>query len=191
MDDLEDLLSELRSGDDARAESSLPSFAELGEIALPPLLRQLNSESADERWWAAGALSLIHHPNASEGLIQALKDSDPSVRQCAAFGLRQQPNPEAIPTLIHALGDSDRLLARLASDALAALRERATSPLTQALRSPDARVRIGAARALANLDDLSTIAPLFTALDDPSPMVSFWAEEGLQRLGLGMVYFEP
>jgi HEAT repeat protein len=90
-----------------------------------------------------------------------------------------------------ALGDHDRLLARLAADALSALGEAAISPLTKALRSPNASVRSEAARAMSTIDDQAVIAPLFSVLDDPSLLVIHWAEEGLARQGVGMTFFDP
>jgi hypothetical protein len=35
------------------------------------------------------------------------------------------------------------------------------------------------------------IPALFAALDDPSAAVTYYAEEALARMGVGMVYFEP
>jgi HEAT repeat protein len=105
--------------------------------------------------------------------------------------LRRHPYAKAMPILLDLLADQDRLLARLAADALAALGECAISPLTETLRSEDAAVRIEATRALASIDDPSVIAPLFAALEDDSSLVTYWAEEGLQRRGVGMVFFKP
>lgn len=188
---LQALLAELGSGSDQRAQQALERLAEQGESVLPWLLRQLESQEPDERWWATAALSLIDHPRARKALRQSLRDPDPSVRQCAAFGLRRLPSEEAIPELLEALGDPDRLLARLAADALAALGEAGLSALTQALRHPDAAIRIEAARALASMNDPAAIPPLFAALDDPSSLVVHWAEQGLERLGVGMTFFDP
>ena len=185
------LLTQIQTGDEAQAEEALHELAAHGVGVLPHLLRQLDSEDPDQRWWATAALSLIEHPHAREALMGGLKDADSSVRQCAAFGLRQQPNPEAIPALVEALGDHDRLLARLAADALSALGEPAISPLTKALRSPNASVRSEAARAMSTIDDPAVIAPLFSVLDDPSLLVIHWAEEGLARQGVGMTFFDP
>ncbi len=189
--DPQTLLGELQSGDDDRSERAVHRVAELGERMLPLLLEQLQSQEPDQRWWATAALTHIDREEARKALLKSLGDHDSAVRQCAAFGLRRHPYVDAIPTLLDLLGDQDRLLARLAADALAALGECAVSPLTEALRSEDAAVRIEAARALAAIDDPSTIAPLFTALDDDSSLVTHWAEEGLQRRGVGMVFFKP
>ncbi len=185
------LLRELQSGDDDRSESAVHRVAELGERMLPLLLEQLQSPEADQRWWATAALTHINREEARKALLACLTDEDNAVRQCAAFGLRRHPYIDAIPILIDLLGDQDRLLARLAADALAALGERAVSPLTEALRSEYAAIRIEAVRALASIDDPSIIAPLFTALDDDSSIVTHWAEEGLRRRGVGMVFLNP
>ncbi len=188
---LQALLAELGSGSDERAQQALEHLAEQGESVLPWLLRQLQSKQPDDRWWATAALSLIDHPRAREALRRSLKDPDPSVRQCAAFGLRRLPSEQAVPELLEALADSDRLLARLAADALAALGDAGLSPLTEALRNPNPAVRIEAARALASMNDPAAIPPLFAALDDASPLVVHWAEQGLERLGVGMTFFDP
>jgi HEAT repeat protein len=189
--DIQSLFEQVTSGDDALAEGALHALADHGEGVLPLLLEQLQSENVDQRWWATAALALIDHPEAKRALLDSLADSDASVRQCSAFGLRHQPNPEAIPLLIRALGDHDRLMARLAADALAAMGEQAITPLTEALRATESTVRSEAARALSMLDDPSVIPPLFAALDDPSPLVVHWAEQGLTRLGVGMTFFDP
>ncbi|TFH36236.1 MAG: HEAT repeat domain-containing protein [Anaerolineales bacterium] len=188
---IQSLLKHISSGDDTRAEDALHALAAYGEGVLPLLMQQLQSDDGDQRWWATAALALIDHREARLGLLRSLSDRDASVRQCAAFGLRQQPNPEAIPALIAALGDRDRLLARLAADALTALGEQAISPLTEALRAHASTVRSEAARALSMMDDTTVIPPLFAALDDPSPLVAHWAEQGLSRLGVGMTFFDP
>lgn len=191
VDDLEALIGELTSNDDARAARALSQLPQHGETALDYLLNLLKSADTNHRWWATFGLANLDHPRAREGLIQALRDQDPSVRQAAVAGLRQQPDPVAIPALIEALGDGDRLLARLASGALAALGAEAVSALTIAMRSEDAGVRIEAARALGEVGDSSAIPALFAALNDSSAVVVHLAEIGLERLGVGMVFFEP
>ena len=191
MERLETLLAELVSADDARAARALSQLPEHGELALGYLLELLDSPQSDRRWWAAAALASIDQPRSRQGLIQALKDSDSGVRQCAAAGLRRLPAPEATPELIKALGSEDRLFARLASGALAVLGAGAVEALTLAMRSEDPRTRIEAARALGEAGDGSAIPALFAALSDPSAVVVHLAEIGLERLGVGMVFFEP
>ena len=185
------MLNELISGDDARAEAVVSGLAQLGKAALDPLLALLDSPASDQRWWVTRALAVFTQPEARDGLCHSLKDSDPAVRQCAALGLRQRPTQSAISALIDALHDTDRLVARLASYALVATGPLAIPSLISAMESPDTAVRIEAVRALAAIKDHQAIHALFSALDDPSHIVSYWAEQGLNRLGIGMVYFKP
>jgi HEAT repeat protein len=51
--------------------------------------------------------------------------------------------------------------------------------------------RLKAVRALALLEDQRAIPILFQALDDESALVAHWADEGLQRMGVGMSFFKP
>lgn len=190
-EDLQSLLEELSSGSDKRAEGAIHAIADMGESVLPWLNRKLESENPDQRWWAIAALAQIDNEKARQQLKIGLSDPDPSVRQCAAFGLRRQPYLGALPDLVSALSGADRLLARLAADALVALGEKALESLTKALRSGDPAVRIEAARALAQMEDPGAIPPLFAALDDPSQLVVHWAERGLEKLGVGMMFFNP
>ena len=120
-----------------------------------------------------------------------LSDPDASVRQCAAVGLRLRPSPEGLPALAKALFDVDALVARLAADALAAAGPDAIPFLQSALQSDSRRARLEAARGLADLHHPRAIPALYAALEDPSPLVQHWAEQGLEALGLGMVYFSP
>lgn len=191
MGDIESLIGELTSNDDARAARALSQIPQSGEPALDYLLNLFDSPDADHRWWAVVALSSIDHPRAHAALIEALGDRDTSIRQCAAAGLRQHPDPDAIPALVEALGDDDRLLARLASGALAVTGPEAVSSLTIAMRSEDPHVRIEAARALGEAGDPDAIPALFAGLSDTSAVVVHLAEVGLERLGVGMVFFTP
>ena len=191
MAELEALLEALTSGDDARAEDAVTQLAQMGAGASKSLASLLDSPDSDQRWWALRALASLDDSSGWEALREALRDTDPTVRQCAALGLRKRPLTSAIPDLIEALADPDRLVARLASDALAAIGLAAIDALAQAMTTPDAGVRIEAVRALSNIDDPLTIPPLLDALNDPSCIVEFWAEQGLERLGVGMVFFNP
>jgi HEAT repeat protein len=124
-------------------------------------------------------------------VLTRLSDPDPAVRQCAAIGLRQQPSTASLPGLARALFDDDALVARLAADALAAAGPDAIPHLQSTLQSGSRRARLEAARALAGMRHNSAIPALYAALEDPSPLVQHWAEQGLEALGMGMVYFSP
>ena len=185
-----DLLARLSSGDDRLAEAAVREFTSRPLVALPILRDLLSNADADVRWWAARALAEIQDPEVPELLQSALHDADVSVRQCAALGLRHQAPAEAIPDLIALLDDEDRLLARLAADALIAIGADAVPALEAVMQNGPHTGRLEAVRALARIGDQRAIATLFTALEDSSAIVEYWAGEGLERMGIGMVFFK-
>jgi HEAT repeat protein len=179
------------SDDEGRAEAAALALAGAGEAGLKALQALLRDPSAELRWWAVRGLAASTHPQAPHLLAGALRDPDQEVQKCAALGLRLRPTPQAIPDLIQQLQGKDRLLARLAGDALSAIGAQAIPALAKVLQSPDPAARSAAARALAHIDSPDIIEPLMRAVDDPSPYVRHWVEEGLGRMGLGMVFFKP
>ena len=136
-------------------------------------------------------LADLHHPQADQILVEGLRDPDLSVCEAAALALRDRPMAVAVPELVRLLASRDSLLSRLAGDALAAMGSVATPALAQALQSLSVTERIAAARALALNLDAGAIPALCASLADVSRLVEYWAEEGLERRGLGMVYFLP
>ncbi len=188
---LEALLVELTSGDDARAESAVPRLAALGkETVIPSLRGLLDSPEADIRCWAARTLASL--PSLDPGLLlPLLSDAAPEVRQCAALGLCSHPSAAGIPALIRALSDPDNLAADLAARALIAVGEPATESLLAVLKEAGQPARILAMRALAEIADPRAIRPMIEAMSEESAMLQYWAETGLERLGVNMLYVKP
>jgi HEAT repeat protein len=182
-------LIEAFQGSDNHAQAVLALLLQGQDGALHILLDLARHADANVRWWAARGLSSLEDPLASSALAEALSDPDPSVRQCAGLALRNRAQPEVSRALARALSDSDRLVARLASESLASMGRLAMPSLAEASRSPDPAVRIEATRALATMNDKEAIPLLFEALEDSSSLVAYWAERGLERLGVGMVFF--
>jgi HEAT repeat protein len=191
MRPLSDLITDLNSGDDARAEAAALRFPEHGQAGLEALLVLHQSNDSERRWWATRALAKFQEELAHRALAYSLKDPDPAVQYCAALALRRARPPSAIRPLVTALGSADAMLARLASDALTAIGQSAVEPLAKAANSPEASLRLEAIRALSLMKEPETIPFLYEALEDPSPWVQFWAEEGLDQLGVGMRFFQP
>jgi HEAT repeat protein len=190
MSDLETLLGDLTSGDEERAENALPILLEMGQAVIPALLDLLRSEDVDQRWWAVRALSQSPQ-GRSEWLIPLLNDPSAEIRQAAALGLSNHPDEAAIRPLILALGDSDSLVSNLAMHALVSNGETAVLPLLEIPPDAPLSARINAIRALAELKDHRAIPTLMAALEQDSALMQHWAEEGLERLGLNMVYLNP
>jgi HEAT repeat protein len=51
--------------------------------------------------------------------------------------------------------------------------------------------RLEAVRALAKIGDDCAIPALCEALDDNSALIEYWASEGLEKMGVGMVFYKP
>ncbi len=182
------MLTNLLCGDDSLAEASL---AHITSEDYPQLIELTCSETPDTRWWALRAIAALPIPEAVSPLLAAVADPDPGARSCAIVALGQRQESTAVSALINCLRDESEFVARLASDALEQIGKPAVPALVEALKATDAPTRRLAARALAHIKDPSAIPALFKALEDDSMMVSYWADEGLENMGVGQVYFKP
>jgi HEAT repeat protein len=192
MPDLPALLSELTCGDDDRAETAAVSLAGHPAESFAPLRQLLLSPDVETRWWAVRALAgFPASQDVSAELIAALSDPSGEVRQCAALGLCHQPSPDAILPLIRALSDGDSMVSGLAANALAILGHEAVPGLLAAVENGSRPTQLGAVRALAQIKDYRAIPALMKILEKDSALMQYWAETGLDNLGLGMVYLEP
>ena len=204
MNELDGLLADLLSGDESRAEAAVPSLAALGDLARPALLDLAHSADVDHRWWAVRTLAETPQ-TPTEDLLPFLSDSAPEVRQAAALALSAHPDERAIPALIRALHDEDSMLGSLAGNALVQIGAASVPALLEVLNealalteqsvalslSKGRSVRILALRALSELKDHRAIPALLKARDEESALMQYWAGEGLERLGLNMVYIKP
>ncbi len=191
MQDLEFCLSELFSNDDDRAELAAQQISSFGDTALLDLQETMTSPNADIRWWSVRAIAEFDSKATNALLIRSINDNETDVRQCAAQSLGIQADPNSIPVLINALNDEDSLVARLAANALIAIGEASVMPLIGFIKTPDSPARYEAMRALALIVDERSVPTLFDALDDDSTLIDYWANEGLERLGIGMTFFSP
>ncbi len=80
---------------------------------------------------------------------------------------------------------------RIAADSLARIGPPAVPALIAALQADQSPVRAGAARALSIIQPEDAIPALCTALDDASAIVAYYAEEALERMGVGLLLFRP
>jgi len=189
---MQNLLAELTSGDDLRAENVIPAIVELEAAVTPALLDLTHADDADSRWWAVRALAAL--PNTRpDDLIPLLGDSAPEVRSAAALALCNHPHESAVGALIKSLADSDPLTAGLAANALAKIGSPAVPNLLEVMESAltSIHTRIVALRALSEIGDHRAIPIMMKCLDGESAILQYWAQEGLNRLGLNMVYVKP
>jgi HEAT repeat protein len=188
---LPSLINKLTCGDDQVAEEAANAITALGENALPALFELLSADDPEARWWGLRAAAGIPHPMVQQHLQSFLSDPDPEMRKCAALGLRIQPSLDAIHDLVDMLGDKDRIMARTAGDTLIATGSQAVPDLIDTLEKGTPAAQIEAARSLALIGDPKAIPALFDAWQDGSSLVQYWAEEGFERMGVGMQFFSP
>jgi len=188
-DNLQDLLAALASGDDDRAEAAVPHLA-AHPGAIPALEAYLRSPESDLRWWAIRTLAQMDAP-PRDWLVSALGDDSEEVRQCATLALAHHPIEAAIPGLLRLVTDPETVTANLAASALIAIGAPAIPGLLDLLETASHASCVEIIRALANIGDPRAIPALMQAMEQDSPAMHYWAEQGLDRLGLGMVYIKP
>ncbi len=187
---LDELLADLTSGDETRAEAAVPALVNLGETIIPSLRDLLGSADADIRWWATRTLASL--PSLDPALLlPSLADPAPEVRQCAALGLCSHPSEATIASLLSALSDMDSLVADLSAKALMAIGAPAVESLLLVLKEAPQSARIHAMHALAEIADPRAIPSMIAAMSEESAMLHYWADAGLEKLGVNMVYIKP
>lgn len=190
MPSLQDLLDDLISGDESRAEAAVPALLEMDAEAVPALLDLTRAPEADSRWWALRVLASSPQCQ-SRWLVPFLNDPAPEVRQCAALGLAIKPEESAVQPLVDALTDGDSMVGSLAANALVKIGGPAVPYLIDAVKNGPQSQRIHALRALAEIRDHRAIPIMMQVMQEDSALLQHWAQEGLERLGLDMVYIKP
>jgi HEAT repeat protein len=190
-DALQELLEAITDGDDARAEEAALALSHESDAALLPLRDLLADTDLDRRWWAARALAAVGTQAARGSLVAALKDPALDVRVCAAQGLGELRAEEAVAELVRCLDDPSALVSRIAADSLARIGPPAVPALIETLKQGKTPARAGAARALSIIQPQEAIPALCAALDDPSAVVTHYAQEALEKMEVGLVLFRP
>lgn len=177
------------------AEATAQDFSLLPEAkqleAIAQLREFIKHTDSEERWWAVRALSAIPSELVPPILTEMLNDPSAEVRQSAAMGLRNQPSPNSIPGLLKALDDTDQLTAQLAVQALIVTGDAAVEPLIAFIDKCSQQSLGLAVRALAQIGDERAARTFYDLLDSDSMLVQYWANEGLERLGVGLILFKP
>ena len=189
MSSLDNLIEDLISGDEVRAENAASQLAGLGGSAVPALDALLKSSNADHRWWAVRTLAQMSDIDL-DSFIDALEDVSSEVRQAAALALAAHPTEKAAPVLVRALNDEDALVQTLAANALSAIGIPVVPILIDEFPRASASVKIHLMRVLADVRDPRAIPVMMKAMDDDSAILHHWCEIGLQQLGLDMVYLK-
>ncbi len=152
MSSLDNLIEDLISGDEVRAESAASQLIQLGGSAISALEPLLKASDADHRWWAVRTLAQMSESDA-DYFIKALNDSSSEVRQAAALALAVHPAENAAPALVRALNDNDAMLQTLAANALSAIGKPVVPILMDEFPLASASVKIHLMRVLDEVRD--------------------------------------
>jgi HEAT repeat protein len=187
---MEELIADLVGPDESAAEAAVSLLAQEGQAAKSALIGLLESPDPDRRWWAVRALAAMQDPETL-CFRRALGDAEPEVRAAAALALAHHSDQDAIGALVTALDDRDNLVAVLAVNALTSIGGAAVPALLDAFEPATPGGRINILRALSELRDPRAIPLLMKSLGEGSTALHYWAQTGLERLGLDMVYLSP
>jgi HEAT repeat protein len=195
MTEVNHLVDVFLSGDDAQAEQTLPAIAFAdGEQIVSAFERRLSGTDCDGRWWIARALATIQQSQSVALLTQLLNDPDSDVRACAAMALGELhpiSGAEGADALAAHLADENAHVAEICTVALWRIGAAAVPILVRKLQAGSPLERIRAAKALVPIESHQAIPALVAALDDVNAVVTHYAEEALERMGVGMVYVKP
>jgi HEAT repeat protein len=92
---------------------------------------------------------------------------------------------------VDCLNDDDGVTAVLAVGALTAIGRAAVPALIEAFGGATPRARIHIMRAVAQIRDPRAINLMMQAMAQDSAALQYWAQRGLEMLGLDMVYLKP
>lgn len=189
--ELDELLDIVERGDEKSREAAALALGRFGQAALGRLAKMIDSDDRDVRWWAARALAEIGGAAAAVPLCAALVDPDPDVRACAALALGRIRACDAASALVERLADESAFVASVAGDALSMIGDGAVDALIEAMSSDNVHTRLLAVRAAGRIHSQRSIGPLFGLLDDSSYLVRHYAQEALEAMGVGMIFFSP
>lgn len=190
MDELQKSLHDLSNGNESQAERAVVTLVAMGAKAIPALRELTLSTDPDVRWWALRTLAQSTH-SLPEWLVPFLNDPAPEVRQCAALGLGIKADESTIQPLVRALSDENEMVCSLAERALIKIGAASVPSLIEVVMKATRSARIHGLRALAEIRDHRAIPIMMQVLEEDSALLQYWAKEGLDRLGLDMVYLKP
>jgi HEAT repeat protein len=164
-------------------EALARSLGALGGVAVPSLLRLLDSEVRETRRWAAHGLGLARDSRAVEPLIKTLADSRSDVRKAAALALGEIGDSQALDPLVKTLASRDHETRRAAAVALGNIgSDQAVDALRAISEDPNEPVQLAVVEALRKIGGLRAGAVLRAIIDADKKNVREAAQAALNSL---------
>jgi len=166
-----------------RAAVELVPYIENGPV-LPTLIHALQNDTPKVRAAAARAFGHIDGSLAYSHLLSALQDSDPWVRYYAARSLGSLEIPQSVDALgVVAKHDSAQQVRLAAIEALGLLGGYRAAAILAPLTEAEPDVAAAALKALGNISEPNSLAPLMKALNSSVPVRRRYAIRALGKRG--------
>jgi HEAT repeat protein len=172
----------------------------LGGVGKPDPDKLAQSSEAPNRVQSVEILRTRSDEETGQKLFRMTGDKDTRVAMAAVWALTQRRRPEERKLVEQVLADTQRH-SRVRAEAATGMglfkqtsadQQASSVILVQALSSEkDARVRAGAAKGLMALRDLTSVAALAKALEDPDEHVRNWAIGALNKMMVRRFPYDP
>ncbi len=159
------------------------ALVRMGDVALLPLICLLIDGNSAGRHHAAHTLGKIGDARAVGSLIDALQDSEITVKLKVMLALGQIGDDRAVPALVGLLGSENPDIQSMVVNVLEGFGEAAVEPLIQTLGHEQWQVREQAAEILGIIGSRDSETALIGALEDAEWQVRFAAVNALASLG--------
>jgi len=179
---VEDLIDSLKDDNLNVQKNSAMALVDIGEPAVKPLIKSLETKKWRARWYAVEILGEIGDKAAVDPLIKLLQDENNGVRSNSIIALVLIGKASVKP-LIKALKDGNWQVRWNAAEALGELGDKtAARALIKTLNDENFLVKKTAAASLGNIGDENAVEPLKNLLNDEDIEVSTAALRALNKI---------
>lgn len=157
---------------------------EIGEPAVPDLIKSLTHANTDVQFWAIQALGEIADSRAVPALVKKLKGVRTEEERITLIkALGEIADPVATDTLIKELGHKSWFVRRAAGEALWTVGPAAVEKLIEALANKNVDVRYWACKVLGEMQASEAVEPMIELLADKEWSIRSGAAYALGEIG--------
>jgi len=172
----------LEGADEITRQNAADLLAQLGQPAVPDLIRLAGDKNPDVKIAALHALGRVKSADALPVLIPLLSDPDPDIRRTVTESLGCIRDSSVIPRLIERFRDQNAAVRFEAVCALAGMGNFAVHPVLEAAENREPEIRAAALETLGKFPDPVILYPLVKGLSDTDAHVRQTAAKVLGSL---------
>lgn len=144
------------------------ALTDMGSEAVEPLVKALESQDKERRYWAIKVLGKMREKTAYTAVKRFLTDKDPEIRMAALESMGYYLDSESIPNLINCFTDPVWVVRKHAAKAVVAFGLKAVPLLIRTLDSENEDAKYWTLRALGELKPIGIYPLLVKLFNDPS-----------------------